>query len=239
MGGAALWGTGVGITLSERQCAYARQSLAADRLSDKVEIRLMDYRDLNEVESYDKIVSVGMYEHVGLRNLPLYFATVAKLLRPGGAFLNHGIVATDPEGAARGPAGGEFIDRYVFPGAPSAPIANHFRSGARRPGVRRRRGLASALRAHAAALDSPPEARRDEAIRAAGARRYRIWLVYLAGMAHAFDRGWLSVAQVLSFKPTADGIVRRPWTRDSKIAESQPASRRRRTARRPAELGPS
>ncbi|MEO8715362.1 MAG: class I SAM-dependent methyltransferase, partial [Acetobacteraceae bacterium] len=65
---------------------------------------------------YDKIVSVGMYEHVGIANLPLYFATIARLLRPGGTALNHGIAATQRDGQAQGPPGGEFIDNFVFPG---------------------------------------------------------------------------------------------------------------------------
>ena len=149
--------TGVGITLSERQYASARQSLAAARLSDKVEIRLMDYRDLNELKSYDKIVSVGMYEHVGLRNLPLYFATVGQAAAAGWRV---------PQPRHRGDRsrrrGARTRRRRIYRSLrvsrrrPAAPVANHFRSGTRRPGVRRRRGLASALCAHAAALDASP-----------------------------------------------------------------------------------
>ena len=108
--------TGVGITLSKRQYDYARERVAAEGLASKLDIRMQDYRDLIDSEPFDKIVSVGMYEHVGLANLPTYFGTVNRLLHPGGAFLNHGIVSTDPYGRARGPAGGEFIDRHVFPG---------------------------------------------------------------------------------------------------------------------------
>ena len=65
---------------------------------------------------YDRIVPVGMYEHVGLANLPTYLAAIARLLRPGGIALNHGITTTDRDGYAQGPSGGEFIDRLVFPG---------------------------------------------------------------------------------------------------------------------------
>jgi cyclopropane-fatty-acyl-phospholipid synthase len=207
--------TGVGITLSERQFTYAREKLAAARLSSKVEIRLADYRDFTEASSFDKIVSVGMYEHVGLRNLPLYFATAARLLRPGGAFLNHGIVATDPHGRARGPAGGEFIDRYVFPGGAVPHLSRCLielgRAGLELVDAEDLRPHYSHTLLHWARR---LEERRQEAIAAAGAPRTRIWLVYLAGMAHAFDRGWLSVAQVLSFKPMRNGVVRRPWTRE-------------------------
>jgi cyclopropane-fatty-acyl-phospholipid synthase len=212
---------GVGITLSERQYAYARQALAAAGLSDNVDIRLLDYRDLKAQEQFDKIVSVGMYEHVGLGNLPLYFATVRRLLRPGGAFLNHGIVATDPEGRAQGPAGGEFIDRYVFPGGAVPHLSRTIFEVARA-------GLefadAEDLRPHYARTllhwTRRLEACRDAALRAAGARHYRIWLVYLAGMAHAFDRGWLSVVQILSFKSTETGVVPRPWTRNYQYWEA-------------------
>ena len=207
--------TGMGITLSERQYAYARDQLAKDGLGDRLEVRLQDYRDLSGSEVFDKIVSVGMYEHVGLRNLPLYFATVHKLLRPGGAFLNHGIYATDPQGRAQGPPGGEFIDRYVFPGGAVPHVS---RVLAEIAGAGLEFADAEDLRPHYARTllrwVRRLEAHREEAIRAAGDARYRIWIVYLAGMAHAFDRGWLSVAQVLSFKPNAGGAARRPLTRD-------------------------
>jgi cyclopropane-fatty-acyl-phospholipid synthase len=206
--------SGVGVTLSERQCAYAREWIAAGQLAGKVEIRLQDYRDLPGEAAFDKIVSAGMYEHVGLRNLPLYFATVRRLLRPGGAFLNHGIYATDADGRAQGPAGGEFINRYVFPGGAVPHLSRAICEIARA-------GLefadAEDLRPHYARTlmhwSKRLEAHRDAAIRSAGERRYRIWSVFLAGMAQAFERGWLSVAQVLSFRPARNAAGFRPWTR--------------------------
>ncbi len=167
-----------------------------------------------------------MYEHVGLANLPLFFATVHRLLRPGGAFLNHGIYATDPEGRAQGPAGGEFIDRYVFPGGAvphlSRAIAEVARAGFEFADAEDLRPhYARTLQHWARRL----ETQREEAVRAASAKHYRIWLIYLAGMAHAFDRRWLSVAQVLSFKPAKDGVVRRPWTRGYQYAAPDAALR--------------
>lgn len=216
--------SGVGITLSARQCAYARQWIAAGQLSGKVEILRQDYRDLADDAGFDKIVSVGMYEHVGIRNLPLYFATVRRLLRPGGAFLNHGIVATDPHGRAQGPAGGEFIERYVFPGG-AVPHLSRVVFEVARAGLEF--ADAEDLRPHYARTLSHwsrrLEARREEAIRAAGERRYRIWRVYLAGMAHAFDRSWLSVAQVLAFRPAHDGDAYRPWTRSYQYRDARAA----------------
>jgi cyclopropane-fatty-acyl-phospholipid synthase len=205
---------GVGITLSDRQFADARERAAIDGLGGRIEVRLQDYRELTGAALYDKIVSVGMYEHVGIANLPLYFATVARLLRPGGLALNHGITAADREGQAQGPPGGEFIDRFVFPGGELPHIS---------------RVLYEIAGAGMEVLDMedlrphyPPtlihwvrrlEAERERAIAAAGAARYRIWRMYMAGMAYAFDRGWLSVCQTLAQKPLPRGMAPRPWTR--------------------------
>lgn len=219
-GGLLLWAAerygveGVGVTLSERQYDHARQRVAARGLAGKVQIKLRDYRDLSGEPPFDKIVSVGMYEHVGLRNLPLYFRTLAQLLRPGGALLNHGIVSAYPRSGGRQTPVGGFIDRYVFPGGAVAHLSRTLVEIAEA-------GLELAdvedLRPHYARTllhwSRRLESHRQEAIRAAGAERYRIWRVYLASMAHAFDQGWMSVAQALVYKPTGTGPAPRPWTR--------------------------
>ncbi|MEO9065839.1 MAG: class I SAM-dependent methyltransferase, partial [Burkholderiaceae bacterium] len=101
----------VGVTLSENQYAYAKQRIDELHLSSHCEVRLQDYRDVPEVGGYDKVVSVGMVEHVGYKNLPLYFEQMQKLLRNGGAMLMHGITATDPDRRQVGRGAGEFIDR--------------------------------------------------------------------------------------------------------------------------------
>lgn len=227
-GGLLIWAathygvSGVGITLSERQYSHAREVVANSALAGKIDIRLQDYRALDGDASFDKIASVGMYEHVGLENLSTYFQTAARLLRPGGAFLNHGIVATDPEGRAQGPAGGEFIDRYVFPGG-AVPHLSRVLIELSRAGLEF--ADAEDLRPHYALTlqhwSRRLEAHRDEAIRTAGEKRLRIWRVFLAGMAHAFDRRWLSIAQVLSFKPLDGGGTMRPWTRAYQYATSR------------------
>jgi cyclopropane-fatty-acyl-phospholipid synthase len=215
--------TGVGVTLSERQVEYARERLAVEGLGDKIEIRLQDYRDIPGDAAFDKIVSVGMYEHVGAEKYPVYFGRVAALLRPGGVMLNHGIIATDAHGRAQGPPGGSFIDRYVFPGG-SVPALSRVVFEM----TRARLELADIedLRPHYArtllAWVRRLESREDEAIAAAGAARYRIWRAYLAGMAYAFDRGWLSVAQLQAFKPEAARPAARPWTREYQYGGSQP-----------------
>jgi cyclopropane-fatty-acyl-phospholipid synthase len=204
----------VGVTLSEHQYSYAREALKTSAPGRNVEIRLQHYRDIDDASGFDKIVSVGMYEHVGLQNLPTYFQLVSKLLKPGGAFLNHGIVATDPEGRAQGPPGGEFIDRHVFPGG-ALPHLSRVLLELSRVGLEF--ADAEDLRPHYALTlqhwSQRLESCREQAIKVAGPEIFRIWRVFLAGMACAFDRRWLSVAQVLAFKPLPSGEVRRPWTR--------------------------
>ncbi|MBV9965564.1 MAG: class I SAM-dependent methyltransferase [Alphaproteobacteria bacterium] len=229
-GGLACWAaarygvTAVGVTLSELQVEEARRRVADAALADRVEIRCQDYRDVSDTGGFDKIVSVGMYEHVGIANLPLYFQTIARLLKPGGMALNHGITAGDRDGAAQGPPGGEFIDRFVFPGGalPHLSKVIYEIAGA---------GLevldVEDLRPH-----YPPtlwhwvkrlEGQRDAAVAAAGPERYRIWRLYMPGMAYAFERGFLSVAQVLAVKPLKDGPAGRPWTRDYQYAPPAPS----------------
>src|SRR5205823_12345419 len=103
----------VGVTLSERQYELARERVAQAGLQDQVEIRLQDYRDVDG--QFERITSVGMFEHVGVNNLTDYFNRINKLLAPGGVVMNHGITTTDIEQRASPYGGGEFIDKYVFP----------------------------------------------------------------------------------------------------------------------------
>jgi cyclopropane-fatty-acyl-phospholipid synthase len=202
-----------GVTNSAAQAEFALKSVEASR-GGGVEIRRLDYRDLDASEAYDKIVSVGMYEHVGLANLPRYFELVARLLKPGGALLNHGIIATDARGKAQGPPGGEFIDRHVFPGGelPNLPqvLQMMLQSGLEPVDVEDLRPhYAQTLLLWLRRLESSAV----EATALAGPERYRIWRIFLAGMALAFDQGWLSVAQVLAYKPARGRPAVRPWTR--------------------------
>ena len=109
----------------------ARQRVAAAGLSDRVDIRLQDYRDVDE--KFDRIVSVGMFEHVGLKNLRGYFAKTRKLLGDGGICMNHGITSTDPDSAESPFGGGEFIGGRVSPigaviGALTLTLAGSFLS---------------------------------------------------------------------------------------------------------------
>lgn len=212
---ARLYGiTGVGITNSRAQAEHARLLMRKEKLQDRVEIRLQDYREVPGSGLFDKVVSVGMYEHVGIDNLPIYFQAVTRLLKPGGALLNHGIVTTSADGRPQGPPGGEFIDRHVFPGGELTSLSRALQEIARS-------GLETVdvedLRPHYARTlllwVQRLEERREEVIKAGGIERYRVWRIYLAGMAHAFDRGWLSVVQVLAYRKQEGLPASRPWSR--------------------------
>lgn len=220
-GGLMLWAArhyGVrtlGITLSQQQHDYVRERLRTLGLEDRCEVRLLDYRDMPEDESFDKIASVGMFEHVGRQNLPVYFSKIQRLLRPGGLVMNHGITTNSLEGAQLGSGIGEFVDQYVFPGGELMHVSTVVREMARQ-------GLetwdAECLRPHYARTlwhwVERLEARRDEARALVGEKNLRVWLIYMAGSAHAFTRGWLSIYQLLGAKPLADGSLPYPLTRD-------------------------
>jgi len=219
-GGLLIWAaqrygvSGVGVTLSERQHEFASRRVAEIGLAQRIEIRLQDYRDITGEETFDKIVSVGMYEHVGRANLPLYFGTIRRLLKAGGVALNHGITTGDPDDGPQSPPGAGFIDRYVFPGGELPHIARVVSEMARQ-------GLeildVETLRPHYGETllrwMQRLEAARDPAIALAGIERYRIWRIYMAGCAFAFERGWMSLHQVVATKPDAAGLAPRPWTR--------------------------
>ena len=138
--------------------------------------------------------------------------------------LNHGITTGDPEGGSRGPPGGGFIDRYVFPGGELPHVSQVMREMARA-------GLevldVECLRPHYAQTllrwIERLEAARERAVALAGEERYRIWRIYMAGCALAFDRGWMSIHQVLAGKPEPDGLLPRPWTRRHQYAPEDPA----------------
>jgi cyclopropane-fatty-acyl-phospholipid synthase len=121
-GGLILWAAqhygvkAMGVTLSEEQHSYVTERIRALGLADRCEVRLMDYRDVPEDAPYDKVASVGMFEHVGKRNLPGYFSKIYRLLKPGGLVMNHGITTNSVEDGELGSGIGEFVDQYVFPG---------------------------------------------------------------------------------------------------------------------------
>jgi cyclopropane-fatty-acyl-phospholipid synthase len=219
-GGLVLWAVrnygvaALGITLSRDQYEYAGARVRELGVGDRCEVRLQDYRDVSDEERFDKIASVGMFEHVGKRNLPTYFDKIHRLLRPGGLVLNHGITTNSLQDAQLGGGIGEFVDEYVFPGGELMHVTTVAEEMSRQ-------GLevwdAECLRPHYAQTlwhwVDRLEARRDEARGMVGQKRLRTWLIYMAGSAHAFTRGWISVYQLLGTKMQPDGMVAYPATR--------------------------
>lgn len=205
----------LGVTLSRNQHDYARARIRELGLEDRCEVRLLDYRDVPETEPFDKVASVGMFEHVGRENLPIYFGKIARLMRPGGLVLNHGITLNAPGQHEVGSEIGDFINGYVFPGGELTHLAHVVESMATQ-------GLecadAESLRPHYAKTlwhwVERLEANRDAAIAAVGDKLYRVWRVYMAGSAQSFERGWLSVHQVLAGRALSNGALELPATRD-------------------------
>jgi len=209
----------LGITLSRNQHDYAQRRIRELGLEGRCEVRLLDYRDVPDDGTYDKIASIGMFEHVGTRNLGRYFGKIAALLRPGGVVLNHGITLNAPDQKELGSGIGKFIDDYVFPGGELVHVSRVIAEMAQH-------GLESVdiegLRPHYArtlwAWVERLEANRAAAIATVGEKAYRIWRVYMAGSAHAFERGWMSVYQVLAGKVRENGALALPPTRDDLYA---------------------
>ena len=188
----------VGITVSVPQAEVARGRLRAAGLNDCCRVEVSDYRDIDRELQYDKIVSVGMFEHVGEAHLPEYFSRAWDLLRPGGVFLNHGI-SYSATYRRRGPS---FSDRYVFPDGDLVPISTSLRA-AELSGFELRD--VESLREHYALTlhhwVQRLEAHQAEARRITDDITYRIWRLYMAGSAHGFRTGRLNIYQVLLSKP--------------------------------------
>ncbi len=186
-----------GITLSQQQHDYAQQKIRELKLQDQVSVELRDYRDLSANQKFDKVSSVGMFEHVGIKHLPEYFQCVQRVLKPGGLFLNHGI--TNDEEGWRPTAGTRFIQRYVFPDGELETISNVQR-------VMEHNGFeiwdVEALRPHYAMTLrhwlSRLDAHYEQAVALIGEAAYRVWRLYIAVSASQFDRGSIGVYQILA-----------------------------------------
>ena len=202
-----------GITLSRNQYELVRERIRAEGLEGRCEVRLQDYRDVQETGGYDRIASVGMFEHVGLKHLGAYFRKLDALLADGGVMLNHGITAAHADNRAVGMGVGRFIDRYVFPDGELPHISLLLRemseAGFEVADVENlRRHYARTCEHWAGNIEN----NRAEAVRIAGEKRYRIWSIYLAGCAFGFARSWMNVYQVLAVKARASSPL--PTTRD-------------------------
>ncbi len=188
-----------GITLSKEQAATGGRRISEAGVSDCCAINLRDYRELpNGQPRYDKLASVGMCEHVGLKNLPLYFGTAWRLLKPGGLFLNHGIARCDTAPLRKD----SFIARYVFPDGHLVTLSQVLRAAESRGFEVRdvenlREHYELTLRRWFAGLRN----NETHLLELVPRTTYRIWLLYVAGSAAAFRRGAIGVYQALLSRP--------------------------------------
>lgn len=190
----------VGITLSQRQFELASARVREGGLSDRVQIRLQDYRDVKD-GPFDRISSVGMFEHVGLKHLGAYFSALSRLLADDGLVMNHGITAADPDSRSVGLGVSEFIERYVFPDGELPHVALAIRELSQA-------GLelvdAESLRRHYALTCKHWSQRFETALPrlrdSVDLKVLRIWRLYLAGCALGFARGWINIYQLLAAK---------------------------------------
>ncbi|CAP43653.1 cyclopropane-fatty-acyl-phospholipid synthase [Bordetella petrii] len=239
-GGLLLWAAenygvdATGITLSRNQHAYVNKLIQEKGLAGRVRMELLDYRKLDESQPYDKLASVGMFEHVGRAQLPGYFAKLRRLVKPGGLIMNHGITAAGLYNAELGSGMGEFIEKYIFPGGELTHVSSVMEA-VTNGGLE---GLdVENLRPHYArtlwAWSDALEARLAEASQVLqgeqGARSLRAYRLYLAGCAMAFEHGWIALHQILAASPPAIGRpdeldnppdLAYPWRRDYIYAQA-------------------
>ncbi|MFC4608882.1 class I SAM-dependent methyltransferase [Streptomyces maoxianensis] len=199
----------VGVTLSREQAAYARKRIAEEGLTDRIEIRVQDYRDVRDGQ-YDAISSIGMAEHVGEVRYRQYADQLFSLLKPGGRLLNHQI-ARRPERDESAYRVDEFIDRYVFPDGELAPLGRTVstleEAGFEIRDVESiREHYALTLRRWVANL----EANWPQAVRHSSPGRARVWRLYMAASAVSFERNRIGVNQILAVKTPESGNSRLP-----------------------------
>lgn len=205
----------LGVTLSKNQLALARQRIEEAGVQKLVEVRLQDYRDVDA--TFDRITSVGMFEHVGVRHLPAYFARINRLLSPEGIAMNHGITSTDVDERGSPYGGGRFIDRYVFPAGELAHLGTVIR--AMQQGGLEVRDVENLRRHYArtcAIWTDNFESNAEQIRQTTDPRRFRIWHVYLAGSSFAFQHDWISLYQIVCGK--AGRAPTMPWSRRAMYA---------------------
>lgn len=207
-GGLLLWAAehhgvqATGITLSKHQHAHVNRLIDERGLRGRVSMHLLDYRELPTAEPFDRIASVGMFEHVGRAHLVRYFARLHQLLKPGGLLLNHGITAGAVGIEQLGAGIGDFMERHIFPGGELVHVseaAQQLAEGGLEllDAENLRPHYARTLWAWSQALESQLPAARD----LVGERTLRAYRLYLAGSAMSFERGWLAIYQLLASRP--------------------------------------
>ena len=212
----------LGVTLSQRQVEWGRRAIAEAGLSDRAELRLLDYRDVAET-GFDAISSIGLTEHVGKRRLPAYFEFLHAKLRPQGRLLNHCITRPDDQHPLLLRAG--FIDRYVFPDGellgPGHIISTMHDAGLE---LRHEENLREHYARTLAGWEENLAARWPAAVAEVGEGRARVWRLYLAGARVSFEDDWLELHQVLGVKHTG-GAAAMPLRPDWEPAGLTPRAR--------------
>ena len=215
-GGLLMWAAenygvnATGITLSRNQHVHVQRLIEEKGLQGRVRMQLHDYREMNEAEGFDKIASVGMFEHVGQVNMPAYFGKIFRLLKPGGLVMNHGITGGSINPSQLGAGMGQFIEKYIFPGGELLHVSHVLREMAVA-------GLETVdvenLRPHYArtlwAWSDALEEQLDEAQRVlettgnveTASKVLRAYRLYLAGCAMTFEQGWIGLHQILATRP--------------------------------------
>jgi cyclopropane-fatty-acyl-phospholipid synthase len=196
----------VGVTLSREQAAWAQDAIKADGLDDVAEVRFGDYRDIADT-GFDAVSSIGLTEHIGVRNYPSYFSFLRDKLVPGGRLLNHCITRADNTSTDTG----AFIDRYVFPDGEltgSGRIITEIQDVGLE--VRHEENLrehyALTLKGWCANLVT----NWDECVREVGEGTAKVWGLYMAGSRLSFERNEIQLHQVLAVKPDGDGNAHFP-----------------------------
>ncbi|AYQ30534.1 methyltransferase domain-containing protein [Polaromonas sp. SP1] len=218
-GGLLLWAAehygvdATGITLSKNQHAHVNRLIEEKGLGGRVRMELRDYRDLPEEQPFDKVSSVGMFEHVGHANMTAYFQKIMRLLAPGGLVMNHGITAGGLENRQLGAGMGDFIEKYIFPGGElmhvSAVLEHMSRAGLEMVDTENLRPhYARTLWNWSDALEAKLEDARRVLAADGGTERaektLRAYRLYLAGSAMSFEQGWISLHQMLAARPSGD-----------------------------------
>ena len=218
-GGLLLWAAenygvdATGITLSQNQYAHVQRLIEERGLGARVRMKLVDYRELHVDQPFDKIASVGMFEHVGHAQMVRYFQTVRNLLRPGGLLMNHGITSGGVDNAQLGAGMGDFIEQYIFPGGELLHISTVLHDMAL-GGLEMvdtenlRPHYAKTLWAWSDALESQLDVAASILNQQygpdKGGRALRAYRLYLAGCALGFERGWIALHQMLATRPNGD-----------------------------------
>jgi cyclopropane-fatty-acyl-phospholipid synthase len=202
----------VGITLSEKQYEFVKRRIEEEGLQDRCTVLLADYRELDQWESFDKIASVGMFEHVGRKRALTYFRQAYKLLKEKGIFLNHAISCSYKE---YGKPASQFIRKYVFPDGELLPIYLTVEK-AEEAGFEVRD--VECLREHYTLTlmhwVRNLEKNKEKAVEVAGEEKYRIWRLYMAASAYQFLTGRIGLYQTLLVKTAKDGSSGFPLTRE-------------------------